>query len=174
MPVNTANFVAAAKKYTQLITCQVKNLGPTNAGPRFLRKSAFGNTIVVTVFTFIAIPTAGFASLGHEFAVLGAIELDFLVLFHFIPPVCRRRSPPSVPVMWSAQHMIPNSNGACLCRRRPRLPFPSALNHTVEYDPPCALESQSASLLPQTAWNSIPWASGSFRDQLMVQVWRRI
>jgi hypothetical protein len=50
----------------------------------FLRKGAFGDTIVVTVFTFIAIPTAGFASLGHEFAVLGAIKLDFLVLFHFI------------------------------------------------------------------------------------------
>ena len=67
-----------------LITCQFKNLGPTNAGPRFLRKSAFGNTIVVTVFAFIAAPTAGFASLGHGFTILGAIELDFLVLFHFI------------------------------------------------------------------------------------------
>ena len=83
MPVNTANFVAAAKKYAQLITCQVNNLGPTNAGPRLLRKGAFGDTIVVTVFTFIAIPTAGFASLGHEFTILGAIKFDFLVLFHF-------------------------------------------------------------------------------------------
>jgi hypothetical protein len=66
-----------------LITCQFKNLGPTNAGPRFLRKGAFGDTIVVTVFAFIAAPAAGFASLSHEFAVLGAIKLDFLVLFHF-------------------------------------------------------------------------------------------
>jgi len=85
MPVNTANFVAAAKKYAQLITCQVNNLGPTNAGPRLLRKGASGNTIVVTVFAFIATAATGFARLRHEFAVLGAIKLDFLVLFHFIP-----------------------------------------------------------------------------------------
>jgi hypothetical protein len=70
----------------------------------FLRKGAFGDTIVVTVFTFIAIPTAGFASLGHEFTILGAIKFDFLVLFHFfillsVAGVHRRRfqlcGPPS-------------------------------------------------------------------------------
>jgi hypothetical protein len=40
---------------------------------------------------------AGFAFLSHEFAVLGAVKLDFLVFFHFISSLFFQKQTSSSP-----------------------------------------------------------------------------
>jgi hypothetical protein len=49
-------------------------------------KGTFGYTIVIAVFTFAAVAAFGLAGRDHGLAILGAVELRVLVLFHGVPP----------------------------------------------------------------------------------------
>jgi hypothetical protein len=49
-------------------------------------KGTFGNAIVVTVFTFVAVTAFGLADRDHGLAVFRTVEFKLLVFFHDGPP----------------------------------------------------------------------------------------
>jgi hypothetical protein len=76
-------------------------------------------------------PAAGFAGLDHGLAILGAIELDFLVFLHFSASYLSA----ALAAGWlhrTALTPFSRSNGAGFRRLRPRFALPSALDHKLE------------------------------------------
>lgn len=115
------------------ITCREKS-GRRGVGRRFSCKSALRNAIVVTILAFIAASAAGLAGRDHGFAVLGAIQFDFLFHFHGLSPLSRRRSPPIVGAV-RLRSAASRSNGARFRPFRPRPSLPASLGHLRMFIP---------------------------------------